>query len=66
MSAPRASNLQKPRTQMQIQTRMDMVHIEDYYHMTTMNENVNRMKLTHLLSKFLLILGSPFVHLHMI
>ena len=28
-----------------------MVIIDDFDHMTTMNENVNLMKLTHLLSK---------------
>jgi hypothetical protein len=31
----------KPRTQMQTLTKMDKVVIEDYYHMITMNENVN-------------------------
>jgi len=38
---------------MHIITRMDMVVIEDYYHMTTMDENMNSMKLKHLLSTFL-------------
>ncbi len=33
---------------------MDKVVIEDYYHMTTMDENVNWMKLAHLLSIFIL------------
>ena len=37
---------------MQTQTRMDKVVIEGYYQMTTMDENVNWMKLTHLLSTF--------------
>ena len=37
---------------MQTLTKMDMVVIEDYYHTTTMNKNVNWMKLTHLLSNF--------------
>jgi hypothetical protein len=32
------SNLQKPRTLMQILTTMDTVVIEHYYHMTTMDE----------------------------
>ena len=36
----------KPRTQMQTLTRMNKVVIEDYYHMTTMDENVNWMKQT--------------------
>ena len=34
---------------MQTLTRMDKVIIEDYYHMTIGDENVNWMKLTHLL-----------------
>jgi len=58
--APRAFNLQKRRTQMQTLTRMNMVQIEDYYHMTTLNENVNRMKLIHLLSKNSLDFKAPF------
>ena len=41
----------KPRTQMQTPIRMDKVVIKDYYHMTTMDENVNWMELTHMLSK---------------
>ena len=40
-----------------------MVVIEDYYHMTTMTENVNWMKLTHLLLIFSLNCKAPFVHL---
>ena len=36
---------------MQTITRMDKVDIKDYYHMTTMDETVNQMKLTHLFSK---------------
>ena len=35
---------------MQALTRMDRVVIEDYYGMTTMDENVRGMKQTHLLS----------------
>ena len=31
----------KPRTQMQTLTRMDKVLVKDYYHMTTMDENMN-------------------------
>ena len=48
---------------MQIITRMDTVVIEDYYRMTTMDEKVNWMKVTYLLSTFLLNLVPPFVHL---
>ena len=36
---------------MQTPTRMDKVVIEDYKHMTTMDENVHWMELTRLLSK---------------
>ena len=36
---------------MQTLTRIFMVVIEDYDHITSMDENVNQMKLTHLLSK---------------
>ena len=36
---------------MQFLRRMNKVVIEDYYHMTTTDENVNRMKLTRPLSK---------------
>jgi len=39
---------------MQILTRVDMVVIEDYYHITTLNENVIWMKRTHLLPSFFL------------
>ena len=39
---------------MQIVTRMGMVVIEDYYHMTILDENINQMK--HVLSKFSLSL----------
>jgi hypothetical protein len=34
---------------MQTLTRIDRVDIEDYYHMTLVDKNVNWMKLTHLL-----------------
>ena len=37
---------------MQTPTRMDNVVIKDYYHMITMNENVNWMELTHMLLSF--------------
>ena len=36
-------------TQMRTLTRMDKGGIEDYYHMTTLDENANQMKPTHLL-----------------
>ena len=36
---------------MQTLTRTYMVVIEDYDHMTTKDENMNKMKLTHLFSK---------------
>ena len=52
MRSPRAFNLEKLRTQMQALSRMGMVVIEDYYHVTIMDENVNWMKLTHLMSVF--------------
>ena len=52
MSAPRASNLQVPRTLLQTLTRMDILVIEDYYHMTIMNENVNYMKTSTSIVKF--------------
>ena len=48
MSAPRVSSLEIPKCK----TRTYMVLIKDYDHMTTMNENVNWMKPTHLLSNF--------------
>ena len=41
------------------QTNME-VNIENYDHMTTKDENVNWMKLTHLLSVFSLDLKAPF------
>ena len=37
-----------------------MVVITDYYHMTTVDENVNWMKITHILSTFTLNLRGPF------
>jgi hypothetical protein len=45
---------------MQTLTRIDSVVIGDWYHMTTMDENINQMKLTHLLSTFPLKLKGPF------
>ena len=44
----------KPRTQMQILAGMDMVVIEDYYHMTTTDENLGWMKQTHIYCRFFL------------
>ena len=38
---------------MQTLTRIDIVVIEDYYHMKTMDENVNSMKPTPILAIFL-------------
>ena len=52
MCTPRVYSLYKHRTQMQTLTRTYMTVIEDFDHMTPMNENVNRMKLTHLFSNF--------------
>jgi hypothetical protein len=49
MRAPRASNLLNPITQI----RINRVVIEDYYHMTTIYENMRWMKLTHILSVFI-------------
>ena len=34
-----------------LQIKMEMILIKNYYHMTSMDENVNWMKQTHLLSK---------------
>ena len=50
----------KLRTQMQTLTRMSKVVIEDYHHMTTMDEIVNWMKPIYLLSKTSLNLRAPF------
>ena len=44
---------------MQTLTRTDLVAIEDYDHMTIMDENMKWMKLTHLLSVFPLNLRGP-------
>ena len=60
MSNPRAFSLWMPRTLMQTLTRMKKVLTEDYHHMTRMDENVNCMKLTHLLLNFPLNLRAPF------
>ena len=49
-----------PKSQMQTLTRLDKVVIEDYYHMTIINENVYYMKLAHLLSNFSQNLRVPF------
>ena len=50
----------KSRTQMQILKWMDMVVIEEYYCMTTMNADMKWMKLRHLLLTFSLNLRTPF------
>ena len=42
---------------MQTLTRMDRVIIEDYYHVTLVDENLNWMKLTHPLSRLSLNLA---------
>ena len=61
MSAPRALIYKIPKTQMQTLTRTHVVVIEDFDHMTTMDENVNCTKITHLLSKKIsLNLRAPF------
>ena len=45
---------------------MDKEVIRDYNHMTSMDENANKMKLTHLLSEKSLNLGGPlfYIYLH--
>ena len=45
---------------MQTLTRTNMVVIKDYDHMIAKDENMNRMKLTHLLSIFPLNFRPPF------
>jgi hypothetical protein len=45
---------------MQTLTKTYMVVIEDFDLMTTMDENMNWMKLTHLLSMFALNLRAPY------
>jgi hypothetical protein len=40
----------QPRIQIENLTRMEMVVIEDYYHMTLMGEIMNWIKITHLFS----------------
>ena len=47
---------------MQTLTSMDMVVIKDSYYVTTVNENVYRMKLTHLLSTFFLKTSSALLY----
>ena len=48
------------RTQLQTLTGLDKVFIEDYYHMTTKDENMDRIKLAHMLSFFSLNRRTPF------
>jgi hypothetical protein len=50
---------------MQTLLGMDMAVIEDYYHMTIMDENMNWMKLTYLLSNFTLNPTTSFAHLRL-
>ena len=56
----RSKSLQfiKHGTKMQTLTRMDKVVINDYYHMTTLDEIMNLMTLTHLLLDLFLTLGA--------
>jgi hypothetical protein len=44
---------------------MDKIVIEDYYHMTTMDENVNWMKLAHLLSNYSLNPKGPLLYIYL-
>ena len=48
---------------MQTPPKMDMVVIKDYYQMTPMDENVNWMKLTHMLLNSLQTSWPLFIHL---
>ena len=45
---------------MQTLMRLDKVTIEDYYHMTMMDESMNKMEPAHLLSNFSLNPRDPF------
>ena len=56
----------KHRIKIQSLRKMDNVVIEDYDHMTTMNENMNWMELTHSLSISLRTLRPLCVHLPLI
>ena len=60
MRAPRASSLQKPRTQTQTLTRRHMIVIKDYDHMKIMDESVKWMYLAYLLFIFSLNLRALF------
>ena len=61
MSAPRASICENLRTQiMQTLTRMNLVVIKDYYHVTKMDGYMNRMRIAHMLSIVSLNLKTPF------
>ena len=42
---------------------MDKVVIEEYYHMTTMDENVNWIELAHFLSKNILNPKGPLLYI---
>ena len=64
MSTLSVSNWLKPRTQMQMDKKMDKVVIGDYHHMMASNEYMNWMKLTNLLRiQFAKPRGLLFVHL---
>ena len=60
MSIPKASDLLKRTIQMQTLTKMDMIVIKNSYHIKTIDEEMDRIKLTDLLSKSSLTLRSPF------
>ena len=49
-----------PPPEMQTLIRMDMIVIENYYHKTKMDEDVNWMELTHLKLQKSLTFGVPF------
>ena len=44
---------------------MNKVVIEDFYNMTTIDENMNWMKLTHVLSKKSLNLMAPLLYIYL-
>ena len=60
MNTPKGFSLHIPRTQLQTLKRRNMVIVRNYVHTTTMDENTNWMKLTHLFSNFPLTLKAPF------
>ena len=59
--------LQKTQNQNATLTRMDKVVIENYYHMTIMDENVNYMELANLSSNYSITLGPPiYLYFHIL